>query len=109
MSVPEDSQRARSWADPEEPSGSSLVSQLTSVRSVSEQVMSAAIQILLVATSLPEGWPGWFRYSRLLAAVILAEVAAPELPVQYMFETDQAPPLPPPIYAQVSTSKRWEA
>ena len=53
MSAPEDSRRARSWFDPEEPSGSSLVSQPASVRSATAQVMSAAIQILPVAVSLP--------------------------------------------------------
>ena len=109
MSAPEGSRRARPWADPEEPSGSSLVSQPTNVRSASAQVMSAVIQILPVASSLPGYWAGWFRCPRSLAAVILAEVVGPESRVRCMFETDQAPPLPPPIYAQVSTSERWEA
>ena len=109
MSVPEDSQPALPWTDPEELSGSSLVSQPTSVRSASAQVMLAAIQILPAVGSLPEYWAGWFRCPRPLAVVILAEVAVPESRVQYTFETDQAHPPPPPIYAQVSTPERWKA
>jgi len=109
MSAPEDSRRAQPLADPEEPSGSSPVSQPTSVHSASARVMSAVIQILPAAASLPDCWAGWFRCPRPLAAVILAEVAGPESRVQYMFETDQVHHPPPPIYAQVSTSERCKA
>jgi len=109
MTAPEDSRRAQSWVDPEEPSGSSPVSQPTSVRSASAQAMSAEIQIPPAPVSLPECWAGSFRCPMQLAAVILAEVAGPESRVQYTFETDQVHHPPPPIYAQVSTPERRKA
>ena len=96
MSAPGDSRPAQLWADPEELWDSSLVSQPTSVRSVSAQVKSVATPSLPVAVSLPERSADWCRCSMWLAAVILAEAAEPGSQVPHTFGTDQVPPLPPP-------------
>lgn len=110
MTVPEDSPRARSWTDPEEPWDSLLVLQLTSVRSASAQVKLVATPNPPVAVSLPGRPAGWCRCSTQLAAVTLAEVAELGSRDPYMFETDQVPPLPPPpIHIRVSTCEKGKA